>query len=398
MTLEDTPNIVTASGVKGLEFIDEVQAVKNVMPELRDQGIKSIAVLLHEGGAPSNNYTYDGCADVSGPGVEIAKTLPAAVDVVLSGHTHQAYNCTVADPKGKQRLLTSAFSIGRIVTDVSLEIDPATGDVIRPLASDAPTAQYSAKNHIVTNGPGTKPRASILDLIAHYKELVASIENKVLGHIAPADTKNSVSRTADSDGESPLGNLIADAQLADQSVVPDGGEVPTIAFMNPGGIRGDLVENDAMEVTYGAAFTVQPFNNYLVSVTLTGQDILDLLNEQWNGTNDGAASRWKILQVAGITYTWDKTLAAQPMTDALVPGSVMVDGDGDGEVDDPIVPTDTYRVTTNNFLVDGGDGFASFKDGTDRFFGGLDIDAFSNYLGAHDPYTPGPTDRITAIN
>jgi 5'-nucleotidase len=398
MTLEDTPNIVTAAGVKGLEFIDEVQAVKNVLPEIRKQGIKSIAVLLHEGGAPANNYEFDGCANVQGPGRVIAEELPSAVDVVISGHTHQGYNCTVEDPKGKARLFTSAFSTGRLVTDLSLQIDRANGDVIRPAFADEPTAAYSAKNHIVTNGQGTKPRAGILDLIAKYKDLVSTIENKVLGQIAPAESNNSVSRTADPDGsgDSPLGNLIADAQLADDSTVTNG-QVPTIAFMNPGGIRADLVENDENNVTYGAAFAVQPFNNYLVSVSLTGEQIVDLLEEQWNEVNDGARSRWKILQVAGIRYTWDEALAAQPNTDAVVPGSVLVDGDGDGDVDDPIVPGTTYRVVTNNFLVDGGDGFGTFTDGTDRFFGGLDIDAFSDYLGANNPYTPEPTDRITVI-
>jgi 5'-nucleotidase len=299
----------------------------------------------------------------------------------------------VEDPQGKARLFTSAYSTGRLVTDVALQINRGTGDVIRPLFADEPTSAYSAKNHIVTNGDGTKPRAGILDLIAKYKELVSSIENKVLGRIAPADAKNSVSRTADADGESPLGNLIADAQLADASTVT-GGETPTIAFMNPGGIRADLLENDAFDVTYGAAFAVQPFNNYLVSVSLTGQNILDLLNQQWNGLNESSR---KILQVAGINYTWDKTLAAQPTTNALVPGTVLVDGDGDGAVDDAIDPAATYRVVTNNFLVDGGDGFGTFTSGTNRFFGGLDIDAFSDYLGANNPYEAPPTNRITSI-
>ena len=406
MTLEDTPNIVTASGVKGLEFIDEVEAVKRVLPEIRKQGIKSIAVLLHEGGTPANNYTYNGCEDVKGPGAAMAgngsgqdtedpaddtKGFPSAVDVVVSGHTHQAYNCVLADPKGKPRLFTSAFSTGRIVTDISLQIDPATGDVIRPEDPTQQAEQYSAENHIVTNGEDVRPRPTIVDLIARYKALVAPIESRVLGHIAPADGKNGVSRTPDSDGESPLGNLIADAQLADESVVTDG-KVPTIAFMNPGGIRGDLLENDANEVTYGAAFTVQPFNNYLVSVSLTGQDILDLLNEQWNDRNESAR---KILQVAGLSYTYDKNLAGQPATNALV--SVEVDTDGDGEADAPINPAETYRVVTNNFLVDGGDGFSTFTEGTDRFFGGLDIDAFADYLAEHDPYEIKPTDRITAI-
>jgi 5'-nucleotidase len=391
MTLEDTPNIVTAAGVKGLEFIDEVQAVKNVLPELRRQGVKSIVVLLHEGGTPQdNNYTYDGCATVTGPGAEIARTLPAAVDVVVSGHTHQAYNCVVQDPQGNDRLFTSAFSIGRIVTDIGLEIDRATGDVIRP--------SMKAENHIVTNtGPGVRPRASVVDLINRYKELVAPIANQILGKIAPAETVNSVSRTADADGESPLGNLIADAQLADESVVADG-VAPTIAFMNPGGIRADLSEDPAGNVTYEKAFNVQPFNNFLVSLSLTGQDVLDLLNEQWNGANEGASNRWKILQVAGISYTWDKTAAGQTSANALVADTVKVDGDGDGDVDDAIDPEATYRVVTNNFLADGGDGFATFKDGTDRFNDGdLDIVAFADYLAANNPYTAVPTNRISSV-
>ena len=380
MTLEDTPNIVTAAGVKGLEFIDEVEAVKNVMPEIRKRGIKSVVVLLHEGGRPENNYTYDGCANVTGPGADIARSLPPAVDVVVSGHTHQAYNCVVQDPKGRDRLFTSAFSIVRIVTDISLEIDRATGDVIRPT--------MSAENHIVTNGPGTRPRAGILALIDRYTELVAPIRDKVLGQIATGDL---VSRSADSDGESPLGNLIADAQLADPSVVKDG-VAPTMAFMNPGGIRGDLVENDNGDITYGAAFTVQPFNNYLVSISLTRQQIVDLLNEQWNGRNEGSR---KILQIAGLSYEYDDSLAAQEGTDAVV--SVQVDTDGDGEPDAPIDLGATYRVVTNNFLADGGDGFPTFASGADRFFGGLDIDAFANFLAANSPYTPEPTNRITRV-
>ncbi len=178
-----------------------------------------------------------------------------------------------------------------------------------------------------------------------------------------------------------------------------GGQVPTIAFMNPGGIRADLTENDAKAVTFGTAFSVQPFNNYLVSLTMTGEDILDLLNQQWNDKNESTdATKWKVLQVAGITYTYDKAAAAETGTDALVAGSVMVDTDTDGVTDTALDPAASYRVVTNNFLVGGGDGFAAFTLGTDQYYGGLDIDAFADYLAAHDPYTPGPTDRITSVS
>lgn len=392
MTLEDTPNIVTRSGVEGLEFTDEVETANALVPELRAQGVRSIVVLLHQGGQPANTRDYDGCSGVTGPGIEIAQQLDPAIDVVVEGHTHQAYNCVVDDPAGNPRRVTSASSLGRLVTDITLKIDPRTKDVIRP--------SVSATNHIVTNSDGTAPRQDLLDLISRYTELVAPIANEVIGQLVPADASNSLSRTPDPDGgDSPLGNLIADSQLADTS---HGGGRPaaTIALMNPGGIRSDLVENAAGDVTYGAAFAVQPFNNYLVSQDLTGQDVLDALNQQWSGRNEGAANN-KILQVAGLSYTWSRAAADQgtgsDYPDALV-GDVLVDTDGDGTTDTPIDPAATYRVVVNSFLSDGGDGFPALN-GDDKYFGGLDIDALATYLTENDPYDPAtaPTTRISMV-
>ena len=156
-------------------------------------------------------------------------------------------------------------------------------------------------------------------------------------------------------------------------------------------------------MTYGAAFTVQPFNNYDASFDLTGQQILDLLNEQWNGKNeaDAAASdptgAYKVLQVSGLKYTWDKSEAAVKDADAIV-GDVLIDANGDGTVEDgeKLVKTDTYRVAANAFLADGGDGFSTFTESEDKLLGGQDIDALAAYLKAHDPYTPTATDRISS--
>jgi 5'-nucleotidase len=151
--------------------------------------------------------------------------------------------------------------------------------------------------------------------------------------------------------------------------------------MNPGGIRADLASN-AGAVTFGQAFTVQPFNNYLVSMDMTGTQIKTLLEQQFSGVNQASN---KVLQVAGITYTYNP--AAAPGA-KVVAGSIKIAGQ-------PLVDATTYRISTNNFLSDGGDGFPAFTTATDKFFGGLDIDAFAKYLAAHDPYTPGPTDRIS---
>ena len=380
MTLEDTPSIVSQAGIEGLDFTDEVETANALVPKLRKRGVKSIIVLLHEGVAPSDSTAYNDCTGPVGPALEIAQNLKPAIDAVISGHTHQPYNCVVQDPKGNPRLLTSAASFGRILTKMHLLIDKKTRDIVRPAAY--------ARNMIVENDASVTPAQGILDLIDVYKTLVEPIANEVIGHIDGA----SIVRTADADGgDSPLGNLIADAQKADTTVVTAGGAKPVIALMNPGGIRADLVENAAGDVTYGNAFSVQPFNNFVVSMDLTGAQIKALLNQQWNGANEASK---KILQVSGLRYTWDTSDAALADTNALV--EVLVDHDGDATT--PMVALEdatTYRVVANNFLSDGGDGFSVFQDGTNKLIGGLDIDSLRTYLLANDPVSPTPTDRIS---
>ncbi len=379
MTLKDTPSIVTQSGIQGLAFTDEVDTANALVPELRKKGVQAIVVLLHQGVVPSDPTAYDACTGVSGPALAIAQNLDPAIDAVISGHTHQAYNCTVQDPAGQPRLLTSASSFGRMITDVHLLLDKKTRDVVRPAAY--------AQNKIVTN-TDVSPVQELTDLVNLYKGLVSSIADAVIGHLATANGQ--VSRTANAAGESPLGDLIADAQRTDPSVIPGGGVAPTIAFMNPGGIRADLLADGSGSVTYGAAFTTQPFNNYDVSMGLTGQQILDLLEQQWVGGN--AAPNNKILQVSGISYTWDQSNA--PGSKVVV-SSVQVDTNGDGTPDTAINPAATYRVVCNSFLAGGGDNFSVFAAGTNPYFGGLDIDALSRYLSVNDPYTPAAGNRIT---
>ena len=232
----------------------------------------------------------------------------------------------------------------------------------------------------------------ILNLITRYTTLVAPIRDEVIGHIDPVATPSqTISRTADvNGGDSPLGNLIADAQKVDDSIDGD----PVIALMNPGGIRADLVENTEGDITYGAAFSVQPFNNLVVSMDLTGAEIKQVLEQQWNGGNE--ATNRKILQVSGLQYTWDLSEALLPSASAIV-GDVLVDDDGDPGTDMvPLVDGDTYRVAMNNFIADGGDNFTVLRDeGENRTTGGLDIDSLREYLLANDPVEATPTDRIS---
>jgi 5'-nucleotidase len=371
MTLEATPNIVTAAGVRGLEFKDEVKTANALVPELHRQGVRAIVVLVHEGGIiPANkpyDYTCQGGGELSGPIVDIARNLSPEIDMVITGHTHQPYVCDVPDPDGVPRLVTSASSFGRLFTDTNLTYNTLTNDIVR--------SSVAGSNVIVTRS--VAPDQFQTSLIAKYKTLIRPIASAVIGSIT-----TDVTRTPNAGGETPLGDLIADAQRADASVIVDG-QVPQIAFMNPGGIRTDLTYANSKygeapgDVTYEEAFNVQPFNNYLVSMTLTGAQIKDLLTQQWTGGN---ATSPKILQVSkGFTYSYS---AAGVLGDVSLNGTPLADGD-------------SYRIVTNNFLAGGGDGFAAFKLGTGVYFGGLDIDAFATYLKNNSPYTPGTPDRIT---
>ena len=374
MTLKDTPNIVTASGVAGLTFTDEVKTANALVPQLKKKNVNAIVVLIHQGGQPTSPVFDSTCGNggelnpASSPIIDIAKNLDPAIDMVISGHTHQPYVCNIPDPAGQPRLVTSASSFGRLFTETDLKYDRRTNDIVR--------TSVKGTNMIVTRDVAKD--AAQTALVTQYQELVKPIASKVVGHIA-----TDVTRANSAAGESQLGDLIADAQLADPSVVTNS-ETPVIAFMNPGGIRADLTYASSSKgegngvVTYEEAFTVQPFNNYLVSMTLTGAQIKQILNEQWSGVNSGSP---KVLQVSdGFVYSYSGTTLG-PVT---LNGAPLVDGD-------------SYRIVTNNFLQGGGDGFPTFVDGTGVFYGGLDIDAFANYLTTFGDtgYTPGPLTRIT---
>ncbi|MFF8026490.1 bifunctional metallophosphatase/5'-nucleotidase [Streptomyces sp. NPDC007896] len=379
VTLEGTPNIVSADGVKGLKFGDEVETINKYAKVLQRQGVKSIVALIHEGGAPASTaYNYDcdspGAGDgISGPIVDIAKNVTPAVDALVTGHTHQAYACTIPDPSGRPRMVTSASSFGRLYTDTTLTYDRWTGDIAR-------TAVKSA-NHVVTRD--VAKAADMTSLISKWKTLSAPIASRPIGYIA--------GEIGNTGNESPLGDMIADAQLAyAKSVDPEA----DLAVMNPGGIRAGLTyaasgsEGDGV-VTYGEAYTVQPFANTVNLVNLTGAQVITALQQQVSGANEAAP---KILQISkGLTYTLDltKSGAARVVADSVKLNGAAID------------PAATYRVAMNSFLAGGGDGFAELGKGADVVVGGDDLAAFESYLTATSsataPYPVPTADRITVV-
>ena len=363
MTLEGTPLVTTPSGVAGLEFRDEAETVNALVPELRELGVEAIVVLLHEGGAQTGLFNQ--CTGISGPLFQIVQNFDDAVDVVVAGHTNAAHIC---DIEGK--IVTSAASFGRLITDIDLVIDEATGDIVNKAAA----------NVIVTRNVALA--ADQTALISHYDAIAAPLANRIVGSIA-----QTLVRAPNAAGESQMGNIIADAQLAASAAAS-----AEVAFMNPGGIRTDLVAEQISggeavgQVTYGELFAVQPFSNNLMTLSLTGAQLETALEQQWRLS--GGVEVAMLLQVSdSLRYTWN---SAGPMGDHINPASITVAGQ-------PLDLARTYRVTVNSFLAEGGDGFPVFRDGTNRTGGQLDVDALEAFVTGHSPYIAPALGRITRL-
>jgi 5'-nucleotidase len=388
LTFEGTPTVVTPSAIEGLEFEPEVETVNTLVDELRDeQGVKAFVVLLHQGGAQSppapppfpgkepkgNEYTdVNRCVNFNGPDMRsIAEGLDPLVKVIVSAHTHQPYVCRMS-----HKLVTSASSFGRVVTEVNLKISHESGRILKA----------RAVNHIVTQD--VTPDAAAQAILEKYRTLSAPLENRVIGSIT-ADIRSGRDNPSGTNaaGEQPMGDVIADAMLEATSPSDFGGAVA--AFMNSGGVRAGLFVNPPSggeqpgEVTYGEAFTVQPFGNTLVVKTCTGQQVYDVLNQQYN--NPAAGSNRIMLPSANVHYQW--TTAGGPH---VVDGSVTFGGT-------PVSKTASYRIAVNNFMADGGDGYTVFRSCTEPLGGEVDLDAFARYLGAHQPVAPPALNRIEKV-
>ena len=433
MTLKGTPGVVTPTGVAGLDFRDEADTVNALVPRLRAQGIESIVVLVHQGGFQNfitGGGTQPTTSDINGctgdlrnaDGTDsdiraIVKRLDNAVDLVVSAHTHAAYNCSrntldvtsngatttqrvagMPNKAGRLVPVTSASAFGRMVTEIDLKIDPATRDVIDVSPNNVLVARdkrvaaavvaatdpivIAAQNHVASN-------PAVANVVGAYKAAVSPLANAIVASIT-----GDLANAANAAGEMPAGDLIADAQLA--ATQPANLGAAQIAFMNAGGVRspGFVKPSSASypySLTYGDAFTVQPFGNILQTITLTQQQIKDVLEQQFSGCSGQTANR--IMQVSnGLNYSWSssgscgtriRNVSFTPKDLTVVPA--IATGPTEQLVINGVVqkPTKTYRVTVNNFMATGGDGFGVLVGGTNLVGGGQDIDALIAYLAAY---------------
>jgi 5'-nucleotidase len=367
LILQDAPRVIVAGAVRGLVFQPVPQAANDAARALREQGVRTIVVLIHEGGQQgesnpaagvSGSFDINGCDRMSPEFVNLVDNMSDDIDVVVSGHTHAFYNCTI---DGK--LVTSASSAGRMITDIDLRVRQSDGSVV----------SKTARNLVVTRD--VPKDAAEAELLAGYRPHGDKVGNRVVGSIAASLTRNE-----NAAGESALGDLVADAFLEAAKNMP--GANPDVALWNPGGIRADLMAQPgraSTPITYYQVFSVMPFGNELIVKSVSGEVLLKMLEEQF-GTD-----RRRIMQVSsGFTYAYNPS---RPAGQRIRRESISVNGS-------PLDLKRQYRLATSNFLWDSGDGMSALLAGTDPLVIGTDYDLLAEYFSRHPTVQPGLQNRI----
>jgi 5'-nucleotidase len=358
-TLKGTPELIPPQFASKLRFRDEALIANRYARRLKKRGVKAIVMLLHEGGFPVEpDVPIDDCPGISGPLTDIVRHTSKDIDLFVTGHTHQIYNCVIDG-----RRVTSAGRYGRLLTRLELKINRKTRDIVKT----------SADNWVV--GQDVTPAADMTSLIAHYDAIAAPIASKVIGRLA-----RSAGRTRDRSGEYRLGGLVADAQIAATGAAA--------AFVNPHILRTGLPRGD---ITYGRAFTSLPFGSSLITQSMTGGQIRELLKQQWCGRKEP-----QILQVSStVSYTWSRSKAKAALNK---PCSAETDPVGDLTIrGNPVKSYESFRVTINTTMQGRGAQFSILHTGTDRTGGPGDVESFAAYLEpsvAGAPIVPASTSRI----
>ena len=363
MTLKETGTLVSPEGVRGLAFTDEATTANALVPYLRRAGARTIVLLIHQGGATTGKFDDPSCPGLSGDVLPIIEKLNPAIQLVVSGHTHNAYICSLPTAAGP-RLLTSAGKYGALVTDIRMSFG-ADGSLAAQRAEFVPVQGEAIANARMTAPLNTNYRVFPADpqvaaMVQRYKAEAAIVANRAVGTLSAPLAKGDVS------SESQASSLIADAQLYVARDAAKG--AAEISFMNNGGARTDLIPGPGGVVTYGQIFAMQPFANNLVTITLTGADVKALLEQQFDSGLNSVSRPNLIMPSANVRFSFDRS---RPAGQRIV--EVLIDGK-------PIDPARRYRVAVNNFLASGGDNFTVLARGTNPVDGGLDLDATETYL------------------
>ena len=348
MTLKDTGALTSPAGTRGYRFTDEADTANALAAQLKAQGADAVVLLLHQGGQVDPFFNQDACPKLEGDILPILARLTPDIRLVISGHTHKAYICEVPDPAGAPRLLTSAGRYGYFVTDIRLRIDPASDKIL----------SLSAVNDPVNEAAGEE--ADVRQIVERYGAASAAVASRVVGRIAGSLA------AGDNALDTPLARLVADAQLAATRDPAKGGA--DLSFINSGGVRAGFSTQPDGSVTYGQIFTLQPFGNTLEVLELTGAALKQTLEQQFADDPSGKLRESFLIPSQGFTYAFDRRAPTRQRVVAMT-----LDGQ-------PIDPAKTYRVTVNNFLANGGDGFSNLARAKFVADGGVDLDALEAFI------------------
>jgi 5'-nucleotidase len=349
LTRIGTLGLISPKAAEGLTFRNDAETVNALVPRLQAQGVKAIVLLIHGGGRTTGGP--NDCEGLSDGLAEAVAKFDPAIKLIITADSHFGYVCTI-----NGRLVTQAFKYTMLVTKIDLEIDRKSRRIVA----------QKAVNLVVD--PGLPADPAVEKIIANYRQRAGALVNKVVATI-PAP----LASDANPDGESPLGDLVADAELA-------AGGHAQIAVANKGGIRVPLAK--AGPVTFGDLYAVLPFGNNIVTEDLTGAQVKTMIEQQWNDPNVK-----RPLQVSrGLQYEWD---GSKPYGSRVV--SLTLDGK-------PVDPAATYRVAAPDFMVYGGDGFTVLKDGRNGADGGSLLGALVAYLPDHVPANGDTAGRIKRID
>jgi 5'-nucleotidase len=378
---EQTASAVSPAGIEGLVFGDQVEAVNRVAEEIEQADSADVIMLLtHEGAGTAD---CDTMATTGDDFAAIVNNVTPSVDAIISAHTHQQYECWIAPEGGEERPVLQTGEYGGALDRLEFDVDRTSGELLDVRAEIVPLVDRTATRALF---PADREVAAIVaEAVAAAEEIGGQEIGSITGDITRAKLPNG---DDDRGAESALGNLIADIQLWATSESPEfGGSVDSdIAIMNPGGVRDDLLFGEDGTVTYREVANVQPFANSLFTMDLTGEQLIQVLEEQWQPA--GASRPFLNLGLsANVDYTYDPTAAA---------GSRVVSVSVDGE---QLGTDDVIRVTTNSFLASGGDNFGTLAEGAARADTGIvDLAAAVSYFEAVDPVEPAALGRGTVVD
>ncbi|GAA3659306.1 bifunctional metallophosphatase/5'-nucleotidase [Nonomuraea antimicrobica] len=379
-----TPTTVTGSTSyqPELDNLPLVETANKYAAELKRRGVEAIVANVHEGGSAGD--VYDRCGNPSGPVFDFARQASPDIDAIITGHWHALFNnCMIPDPAGNPRPVVEAANHGRLINELNLQLDPRTGDVIRSATTSV--------NHPVTRD--VTPDPAMVRLVDYWQGRAAQTYARPVGQIT-----GDITRTRAADGESTLGNLLADAEYAD-AVRADRGPVDlalvaTAPVKGSNSLRGDLrfakgtnaADADGT-VLFGEAWAAYGYANPVLTVSLTGRQLEQALEQQWQTQADGTVRFSPLAVSSGVRYSFD---ASRQVGDRVHPANVQIGGA-------PLDTGRTYRVAALAYTLIGADGFSALTGFTDAVRNSRDYEAFRAYLQANETIAPPALDRVTAL-